>query len=717
MRTALLPTSLRFTWLVLATTLTTAGALQAATIDDDMVAVSLAGEWAWSPGDDDAFAQPGFDDRGWERLAVPGTWGARTPTPGFAWLRTTVLVPWFDGSDAARARWARHRPSVAVLGEIGNAWELYAGGTRAGAFGVLAGPLSEARPQVVPLPVTAVRDGRVVLAWRVWREPNLPHMDLSYSGMSGVAGDVVMGRADELRAMASEARARDERTELAFGPVLVVLVLVGLYHLQLYRRRRALREYLWLGLLLITIGVIGTLHSFWWDPFTVDLGLRVKLSIAGGFVVGPLFIGFLWPLLGRPITRGWRIYQAAQLVGGAVTLVSPGLAFMVDTTALRSLLWLPWIVVTIALVVIEARRGNPEARTMLGGLGLFVLTMVYLMLQNLGVIAVVGLNNGMLVFMVGATAFLLSMVLSLSNRFVRVYNSLDELNRDLEQTYRAAARFVPVEFMRLIGRGSVREVALGDQVAMPMSILFCDVRGFTRLAETLGPDRTFALINSYLRAMEPAIHAHHGFIRQYLGDGIMALFPGTPDDAVAAAVDMHRALEAFNVGRDQPLAIGVGINTGPIMLGTIGGQDRLDSGVVGDAVNLASRIEGMTKTYGSTILLGEATVLGLQQPQRFALRTVDRVVAKGRGAPLTITEVLDVLPQDAQSRRRDTAPMWSAARQALEAGAFAEARDAFAVVVDKDSGDAPARVLLERAAAFAVQPPANWNGATTLSTK
>jgi class 3 adenylate cyclase len=691
--------------------------LHAAVLDAEAGTVSLSGVWALRVDDNPAWAAPDVDDSGWERLTVPGTWGPRTPTPGFAWLRTSIEVPWFDGSDEARARWARLRPSLAVLGEIGNAWELHAGGARVGGFGVVEGPLKVARPQVIPLPDSTVRNGRIHLAWRVWREPHLPHMDVTYAGMSGVAGDVVVGRADALQAMATATQAQRERQELAFGPLLAVLLLVGLYHLQLYRRRRALREYLWLGLLLLTIGVIGTLHTFWWDTVSLDLGWRVKVSVVGGFVVGPLFIEFVWPFLGRTVTRRWRLYQVVQLVAGTVTLVSPGLSLLVESTPLRSLLWLPWIVMTIAIVVVEARRKHPEARTMLGGLGVFVLSMVYLLLQNLGVIDVVGIGNGMAVFMFGATAFLLSMVLSLSNRFVRVYNSLDELNRDLEQTYRAAARFVPVDFMRLIGRQSVREVAIGDQVSMSMSILFCDVRGFTRLAEALGPERSFALINSYLRAMEPAIHGHHGFIRQYLGDGIMALFPGSADDAVAAAVDMVRALARFNVGRDQPLHIGVGINTGPIMLGTIGGQDRLDSGVVGDAVNLASRIEGMTKTYGSTILLGEATVAGLKDPGRFGLRMVDRVIAKGRAAALTITEVLDVLPAASQETRRHTAPLWAAAHEALVAGDFARAASGFQQVIDADATDEAARVLLARTTAFVEQPPAEWHGATALQSK
>jgi len=692
-----------------------AGGPDIVVIDDDVTAMSLAGPWLRKAGDDVSWAAPRTDvERGFERFEAPGVWGDAS---GHVWLRRTVSVPWFDGSDVARARWAKHQPAVAVLGEIGNGWELFAGGERIGAFGTVDGALTLPAPVVVALPDRAVRDGRVVLAWRVFRDTHLPKLDPAYSGMSGVKGPVVVGRLDELTLAARAAKAEAHDDGVAFGPILLVLVLVGLYHLQLFRRRRALREYLWLGLLLITFGVIGTLHTFWWDWLTLNLEVRVKAAIVGGFVVGPLFIAFMRPVLGRTVTRGWRIYIGLQLLFGAVSAVAPGFGFIVASTPVRGALWLPWIGMVIGLVAVEALRKNPEARTMLVGLLLFVASMLFLIFQNLGVIGTIGLNNDMLVLMLGATAFVLSMAVSLSNRFVRVYTALDELNRDLDQTYRAAARFVPTEFMRLIGRSSVREVKLGDQVALPMSILFCDVRGFTLLAEALGPDKTFALINSYLRAMEPAIHAHHGFIRQYLGDGIMALFPGTADDAVAAAIDMHKALVRFNEGREQPLAIGIGINTGPVMLGTIGGQDRLDSGVVGDAVNLASRIEGMTKTYGATIVLGEPTVKALSTPERFSLRPIDRVVAKGRAQALTIVEVEDVLDDEARGRRAKTAARYQEGLAALERGAFTDAKAAFDEVVSADPHDAPARVLHGRAADYAKRPPSDWSGATRLLTK
>ncbi len=254
-----------------------------------------------------------------------------------------------------------------------------------------------------------------------------------------------------------------------------------------------------------------------------------------------------------------------------------------------------------------------------------------------------------------------------------------------------------------------------------MSTLFADVRGFSALAEEVGPAQTFDIINRYLAFMEPAIHEHHGFILQYLGDGIMALFPGRADDAVGAGVAMHRALVRLNEERrgagEAPLAIGIGVNTGTVMVGTIGGLERLDSGVVGDSVNLASRIEGMTKMYGAALLLGERTVEALEDRSAFALREVDRVVAKGTHHDLSIFEVLDALPEGPRAARERTLPRYAEALLALKRGAFAEARDGFAAVAADDPKDGAAAAMAQRAADLLAAPPAEWTGATQLLTK
>jgi class 3 adenylate cyclase len=299
--------------------------------------------------------------------------------------------------------------------------------------------------------------------------------------------------------------------------------------------------------------------------------------------------------------------------------------------------------------------------------------------------------------------------------------ALDLAHDQLQLTYDAAARFVPTDLLRILGHQSIRDVRLGDQVAHPMSTLFADIRGFSALAEAIGPARTFEVINRYLSFMEPAIHANRGLILQFLGDGIMALFPGTADDSVRGAIAMHQALARFNAERiaagEAPLRVGIGINTGTVMVGTIGGRERLDSSVIGDSVNLASRIEGMTKMYGVALLIGEQTHRALQRPSDFALREVDRVVAKGTTIGQSIYEVLDILAEEPRKPRVASLAAYASALDAFKRGAFAQARQGFQEVTKSDTADPAAAAMLARSAEMEAHPPASWMGATKLETK
>lgn len=142
-----------------------------------------------------------------------------------------------------------------------------------------------------------------------------------------------------------------------------------------------------------------------------------------------------------------------------------------------------------------------------------------------------------------------------------------------------------------------------------MSVLFANIRSFTSLSEKMTPADNFKFINAYLSRMQPVINQHHGFIDKYIGDAIMALFSGDADNAVQAGIAMLQKLAEYNQSRQRsgyvPIQIGIGINTGLLMLGTVGGEERMDGTVISDAVNRASRIEGMTKMYGATLLITE----------------------------------------------------------------------------------------------------------------
>ena len=214
----------------------------------------------------------------------------------------------------------------------------------------------------------------------------------------------------------------------------------------------------------------------------------------------------------------------------------------------------------------------------------------------------------------------------------------------------ALSRFVPRQFLQFLNKESIVDVKLGDQVQQEMSVLFADIRNFTSLSERMTPQENFNFINAYLSRMEPAVIENQGFIDKYIGDEIMALFNGGADDAVKAGISMLKKLNEYNQHRSNfgymPLKIGIGINTGSLMLGTVGGTSRMDSTVISDAVNLASRIERLTKSYGVSLLISHHTFLQLRDSNQYAFRLIERLKVRGKSAAVSIYEVFDAeLPE------------------------------------------------------------------------
>lgn len=209
--------------------------------------------------------------------------------------------------------------------------------------------------------------------------------------------------------------------------------------------------------------------------------------------------------------------------------------------------------------------------------------------------------------------------------------------RKLKDAYRS---FVPEEFLKVLKKESILDIRPGDCVETNMSVLFADIRSFTTLSESMTPEENFTFLNEFLSHMNPAIVNNGGFIDKYIGDSIMALFPGDAGNALTAGLDMLRRLDNYNQERLrkglQEVRIGVGINTGKLMLGTIGTADRMDGTVISDAVNIASRVETATKAFQTPLLLTENTVSSIEHPERFRLRPLNRVQLKGKTTAILI---------------------------------------------------------------------------------
>lgn len=270
----------------------------------------------------------------------------------------------------------------------------------------------------------------------------------------------------------------------------------------------------------------------------------------------------------------------------------------------------------------------------------------------------------------------------------------------LYQLNKANARFVPRQFLELLNKESIVDVQLGEAVQQEMSILFSDIRNFTTLSERSTLEENFKFINGYLSCMEPAITENHGFIDKYIGDAIMALFSGSADDAVKSGIAMLHRLAEYNQARQQAkhpsIHIGIGINTGSLMLGTVGGQNRMDGTVIGDAVNLAARLEGLTKYYSVPLLISHQTFGRLQQPWEYSLRFIDRVQVKGKSNMVSVFEVFDADPPEIREGKLATKTSFETALWLYHQGKSREAFPLFQECLKINPSDKVAHIYLER---------------------
>ena len=286
---------------------------------------------------------------------------------------------------------------------------------------------------------------------------------------------------------------------------------------------------------------------------------------------------------------------------------------------------------------------------------------------------------------------------------------LSQLNLELDEALKAelqladaAGRFVPHQFLNLLGYDSIVDVKLGHGVEQEMSVLFADIRNFTTLSERMTPEDNFKFINAYLSRMEPAIVENNGFIDKYIGDGIMALFGGDmdADRAVRSGISMLQRLAEYNTTRQRPdrppLKIGIGINTGSMMLGTVGGLNRIDSTVISDTVNLAARIEGLTKIYRTPLLISSNTFFNLEDVDRYYIRLIERVKVKGKLDKVSCFEVFDADPPDLRDCKQELKTKFEQGISLYHLGKMKEARQIFQACLDKIPNDPIVQIYMAR---------------------
>jgi predicted ATPase/class 3 adenylate cyclase len=245
----------------------------------------------------------------------------------------------------------------------------------------------------------------------------------------------------------------------------------------------------------------------------------------------------------------------------------------------------------------------------------------------------------------------------------------------------AQSRFIPSELLRILDIDDIRRVRRGHRVERRLTVLISDIRGYTTLLESMDVAEASELALGFLRAVEVPIITNNGLLQDVRGDEVLAVFDTQPDHAVSAGLAILRSLRDHNRERvargTDELRVGIGINTGTVALGLVGGVNRMALTVIGDAVNLASRVESTTKRYGANLLISDETYAQLADRDRFAIRRMERTQVINRRRPVTIYEVYDDDPEPLRAAKRAAQPVFDEAFALLDAGDVQQARQAF----------------------------------------
>ena len=275
-----------------------------------------------------------------------------------------------------------------------------------------------------------------------------------------------------------------------------------------------------------------------------------------------------------------------------------------------------------------------------------------------------------------------------------------EKSEQLRKINIASSKFVPSPFLNFLGKENILEATLGDYVEKQVNVLFSDIRVYTSLSENMTPEDNFKFVNAFNLRMGPIIRNNKGFINQYLGDGIMAIFPEDTEDTLNAAIEMHKNLNEYNQRRlaklKIPIRMGIGIHTGPLIMGIIGDEQRMDAATISDTVNVASRIEGLTKHFGASILVSEACVQNLKHKEKFNLRYLGLTKVKGKREEIKIYECFDGETQEIIELKRATLKDFEVASQLYFDKSLEQSLSIFKNIVEINPKDFAAKIFLDK---------------------
>ncbi|MEM7183358.1 MAG: adenylate/guanylate cyclase domain-containing protein [Spirochaetota bacterium] len=587
--------------------------------------VFLRGEWEfyWLQQIDPTQKSPEYK----EHKVVPHLWQKLTykkkklKTDGYASYRLRFTVKEINQLYAFR------------IGIQNTAYQIYANGKKIGSVGTFGKNKSQSipsyKPSVFPVYLTKPEVDVVI------------HISNYHNRYGGMRTTIEFGLLQNVTSNREIALATDL---MASGGLLII----AFYHFFLFVLRKQDPANLMVLLYSLMYGIKTLLEQ---ERFLISvfpyISLEADLSISYiiTFLSTGVFSSFMyWTFPGLFHKKFLRFIQTIALILSSIVLLTPVAIY--SRIAVYHQIYLVIVALYGFFVLIKAIRSKRDGSIVLsiGFILFFLMAVVNDSLYSSGIIQSVYLAGYAFLL------FLFSQGMVLAIKSANAFRSEEKLKLSLEETNKVFSFFVPKGFLQLLHKKSIKDVTLGNYSQGTMSILFCDIRSFTSLSETMSPEDNFRFLNSYLRYIAPVIENNEGLIDKFIGDAIMAIFPENtnhPDNALKAALDIQANLKIYNQYRQnsgyEPIEISIGVNTGPVILGTVGYAERMDTTVIGDSVNLASRLEHLTREYNVPLLVSEYTVENLKNRDSFNLQKIDSVFVKGKAIPVTIYECYNTI--------------------------------------------------------------------------
>ncbi len=666
--------------------------------------VKLIGDWSFISGElvDSFPATTPY-------LFLPDTWGEKTIGSYFE-----------DGQGCASFRLlisGLPRMKLALsIKQINSAFQLLLNGELVHQNGAVACQVSEASPDYSYQPFifdNSEDELEIILQISNFHTRNI-----------GIPTVLSMGTPEAILAAASWQAMVDA---FLFG----VLLIIAVYHFIVFFFRRQNKSLLYFAIASLAMAIrtllTGEQLAYGWTPASTYF-ILFKIDYLTYTLGTIFFMSYIHSIFPREYAR-WQVWMLTipSIIYSVIIVFTSNSFYPQFLSYFQLLTGLGLVFIVIGQIrAIYFKRENAWLFAL--GFLAFVLGVINDILHYSS-ISLTGSDN---MSVLGVFIFFIAQSVLLSFRFSKAYSQIKELSDNLQQAVdnqvqlnQAIKRFVPVQFLQELGKEGYSDIQLGDSTAKVMTVLFSDLRSFTKLSESLNPVQNFEFLNSYLKRMEPPIQNHGGFVDKYIGDAIMALFRDrenerSADAAVQTALALRQELQIFNRERTEQgqsaIDFGIGINTGELMLGTVGSENRLDTTVIGDTVNLSSRLEALTKYFGTPILLSEYTYHALSDPHEIPLRKIDLVKVPGKEKAITIYELISQEDPDLADRKQASLLNFYQAIDWYSQGRFKDALTIFRQILRFNPTDKVVEQYRIRCEYFLEHPPnQDWDSALEIS--